>query len=257
MRRRIIALTLALFMLVGLCACKSGSNGTELKIGTDDTYPPMEYVGEDAKTIGFDIDVGNAIAEEMGMKAKFESTAWAGIFSALDSNKYDCVISAVSITDERKEAYEMSDAYVENYVVLVTTPGSGIKSPEDMTGKKAAVQIDTTAHFLVDDLVADGLQLADFSQYDTVTQAFDELKLGRVDGVFVDVVVAHYYTSSDPSKYETVWQSDSKEPIGVCIKKGNTELRDKVNAAIKKLKDSGKLKELSQKWFESDISAGS
>lgn len=256
MAKRIFALILASLMLVALAACGEKKDPDYLYVGTDDTYPPMEFLGDDGKPQGFDIDVANAVALKMGKKgAKFVSSDWNGIFLSLDKGTYDCIFSSVSITDERKEKYELSDPYVSNKIVIVTGPDSGIASPDDLNDKKVAVQAGTTADDFVIDLVDKGLAPADFNQYDQIMQCFEELSLGRVDAVVVDVVVAYYYTGKDSDKFKIAWETESPEPIGVCIKKGNTELLAQVNSALAALKEDGTLASLSEKWFYKDITA--
>lgn len=258
MTKRIIALLLASLMLVALTACGEKKDPDYLYVGTDDTYPPMEFLGDDGSGTpqGFDIDLADAVAKQIGKKgAKFVSSDWNGIFLSLDKGSYDCIFSSVSITDERKEKYELSDAYIANNIVMVTAPGSGITSPDQLAGKKVAVQAGTTADDYVIGLVDDGLSLAEFPKYDQIMQCFDELSLGRVDAVLVDVVVALYYTGKDSDKYEIVWETAAPEPIGVCIKKGNTELLGQINTAIAALRDDGTLATLSEKWFTKDITA--
>lgn len=275
--KKIIALLLAGMLMIGATACDSASDESSkasseassdvsegetaenplddgvLTIGVDDTYPPMEFIGDDGNSTGFDVEFAQALGEKLGVEVKFESTAWSGIFLALETSKYDCIISSVSITPDREEVYYFSEPYVANHVVLVTKPGSGIATPDDLAGKNVAVQVDTTAHDLVDSLIADGLEVADFTQYDSVTQALSELKLDRADGVMVDVVVAMYYMAEDPDAYEIVWESDEAEPIGICMRQDNEQFVTDINDALKALQEDGTMEALSEKWFSTDI----
>ncbi len=223
-------------------------------VGVDDTYPPMEFVDDQAKSqIGFDIDFAKALFKEMGREVKFESTAWSGIFSSLESKKFDCIISSISITPERKEKYNMSKPYVANKVVLVTAPSNkDITSLETLSGKKVSAQTGTTADDIMDEMAKKDKKLS-YAEYETVMQAFDELKLGRVDAVLVDIVVAKYYVKMDPSKYKLAWESSEAEPIGVCMHKDDTALAAQVNTTIDKLIANGTMAEISKKWFGDDI----
>ena len=116
-------------------------------VGTDNTYPPMEFVDDTGKnSIGFDIDVAEAIFAEMGKKVEIVPINWDGIFSGLESKKYDVVISSVSLTPERQEKYAMTKAYVSNKLVLVTAPETtDITSLETLGGKRVVTQVGTTA----------------------------------------------------------------------------------------------------------------
>ena len=98
----------------------------KFKVGMEIGYPPMEYYDTDGKTpIGFDIELGKAIASKLGLEVEFVDTAWDGIFAGLETNKYDCVISAATITPERLESMEFSKPYVGNGQTLVVNSASG------------------------------------------------------------------------------------------------------------------------------------
>lgn len=265
-----IGVMLCVLMVVGLSACqktskdsvsdtqvsvnKSGTikDGT-LMVGMEIGYPPMEYLDTDGKTaIGFDVELAKQLADKMGLKLKIVDTSWDGIFAGVDTGKYDCIISSVSITDDRKKHYNFSDAYVANRQVLVVPVDSDINSLTDLKGHSTAVQGETTADdYMKKHATEIGCEL---KEYDKILNCFDDLKLKRADSVFVDSVVAAYYLGDDKDKYHTVWQNDDVEPLGVCLKKGNTTLTDKINATLKELNDDGTMKQISEKYFGDDIS---
>lgn len=249
-------LFLVLVFVLASVGCAKDKKDDVLLIGVDDSYPPMEY--HDDKTndlIGFDIDFANALAAEMGIKVEFVSNAWDGIFLGLESEKYDCIISSVSLTNERLETYDFTKPYLANGQVIVVKPGDDtIKVAEDLAGKKVGVQIETTA-----DIAAkkqDELTPFDkLTQYDDITQTFADLQTGRLDCIVVDYAVALDYVSKSPSDFLITTAQLTNEPIAICLKKGNTELRDDMNAAIKKLQENGKMKEISMKWFNEDYTS--
>lgn len=227
-----------------------------LQVGTSVDYPPMEYYAEDGTTpIGFDIEVAQAIADELGLKMELMDTSWDGIFASLDSDRYDCVISGVSINDERQAAYNLTKPYIANRIVLVTPKGSGITSPDQLAGKSVGVQTETTSDYYMKDLVANGLS-TDLLPYDKVIQCFDDLKVGRVDAVMTDSVVAAYYLGTDADKFETNWESDQAEPMAICMKKGNDALTQEIEKAVDTLYQNGKMAEISKKYFGKDITEG-
>ena len=249
---------MAACMLAG-CGSSGGSNaeggflkeGT-LMVGTEIGYPPMEYFDEDGSTpIGFDMELAQALADDMGVKLELVDTAWDGIFAGVDTDKYDVILSCVSFTPDRDENYLLSETYIANAPVLVVPKDSDITSIEETKGKTIAVQMETTADYIVQGYNEEGLG-ADLRQYEKVINAFDELKAGRVDSVCTDSVVAAYYLGDAASDYKTVWQSPTKEPIVMCMKKGNEALKEKLEASLKNLRDSGKLAEISTKYFGSD-----
>lgn len=224
-------------------------------VGTEIGYPPMEYFDEDGATpIGFDIELAQALADEMGLELEIVDTAWDGIFAGVDTDKYDVIMSCVSWTEERNENYLLSKTYVANAPVLVVPNDSEITDIADLEGKSVAVQMETTADYIIQDYVAEGLS-TDLRQYEKVINAFDEIKAGRVDAVCTDSVVASYYLGDESSNYKTVWQAPEKEPICMCFKKGNDALKEEMEAALDTLRENGTLSEIAIKYFGSDITA--
>lgn len=227
-----------------------------LQVAMEIGYPPMEYYEEDGSTpTGFDVEVGKAIAAKLGLEAEFVDTAWDGIFAGLDTDKYDCVISAVSINEDRQANYNLTEAYISNKLMLVTPQDSEIASLDDLSGKTVAVQGETTADYYIQDLIAGGLD-CELMQYDKVINCFDELKTGRTDAVFTDSVVAAYYLGDDAAAYKTAWENSEGEPMAICLKKGNDELTAAVEKAIDELYEDGTMATIAQEYFGSDITEG-
>lgn len=225
-----------------------------IKIGTDDAYPPFEYHDEATnELIGFDVDFAYALAEEMGVEIEYVPTAWDGIFNGVNTGQYDMIISCVSITPERVEAFSMTKPYLANGIVIVSSTNSDpVDAIEGLAGKKVGVQLETTADIAAKKFIADGYDM-DLSQFDSVMEAFTAMKGGSIDYVLVDSSVGGFYISTDPDSYKITSGLLSNEPIGICINKDNTELTEKVNAAIKALQDNGKMTEISKKWFSEDF----
>lgn len=227
-----------------------------LQVGVEIGYPPMEYFAEDGVTpTGFDIAVAKAIGEELGLEVEFVDTAWDGIFASLDTDKYDCIISSVSITPARQENYNLTEPYVANRLVLVTPQDSTLTSPEDVAGLTIAVQLETTADYYMQDIAASGVDF-ELAQYDKVLNCFDDLKAGRADAVFTDSVVASYYLGDDAASYKNAWENPEGEPIGICLKKGNDELTQIIEDAVDALYADGTMAEIAKEYFGSDITEG-
>jgi len=259
MKKTVILIAVLLLIVAALTGCggTSSEEGLTIKegvltVGVDDTYPPMEF--NDEKTgeiVGFDIDLANAIAEEMGLKAEFVSTAWDSIFIGLDTSKYDCIMSSVSMTQERLPNFEFTTPYLANGQVIVVKPGDeSVKTPEDLAGKKVGVQFQTTA----DEACKKHLEKVQFdlTQYDSIDLAFLAMKSGNVDVIVVDMAVAIDYAAKYPDEYVISSAQLTNEPISICIKKGNTELKDAMQSALDKVIKDGKLSEISVKWLGED-----
>lgn len=220
-----------------------------LMVGTEIGYPPMEYFDADGATpIGFDMELAQALADEMGLKLEIVDTAWDGIFAGVATDKYDVILSCVSWTEGRNAEYNLSKTYVANAPVVVVPNESTIADVADLAGKSVAVQMETTADYLIQEKMQEGLD-TDLRQYEKVINAFDEIKAGRVDAVCTDSVVAAYYLGDQAANYKTVWQSPDKEPICMCLKKGNDELQAALESTLDTLKANGKLGEISMKYF--------
>lgn len=226
-----------------------------LMVGVEIGYPPMEYFDTDGATpIGFDVEVANALADYLGLDLELVDTSWDGIFAGVDTGKYDCIISCVSITDERKEQFNLTKPYVSNHTVLIVPNDSEIDSMEALNGHSTAVQAETTADGYMKEHSAElGVELF---QYDKVINCFDDLKTGRTDSVFTDSVVAAYYLGDEASNYKTVWENDELEPIGICLKKGNDGLTQAIDDALDALSADGTLGTIAEKYFGTDLTAG-
>lgn len=249
----VTSLLLASAALLSGCAAKE-SDGTVLKIGTDDTYPPFEFRDEANKLVGFEVDLAREIGEELGMEVEFISTSWAGIFNGLNSKSYDVIMSATSITPSRLETYIFTEPHMTNGQVIVTRAGeAAITSPEDLEGMQVGVQLETTA-----DIAATKYnETTDFEilRFDEVIQTFSAMKAGHVDVIVADYAVAIDYVNKDPESYQLTDVMLTNEPIAITIRKDDTELRDKLNGALASLREEGTLSELSIKWLGDDYTS--
>lgn len=262
--KKLVAALLTAAMVVGLCACGSSNNtaastgaaSTEgsgltltdgvLMVGVEIGYPPMEYFDEDGVTpIGFDMEMAAEIASRMGLKLQLVDTAWDGIFAGLDSNKYDMVMSSCSITPARKESYLMSEPYCQNAIELIVPNDSDITGIDTVAGRTVAVQGETTSH----DYLRDHETGCEIMDYDKVINCFDEFKLGRVDSVLTDSVVAAYYLGDDANNYHVVWVNEDAEPIGVTYKKGNDALYAAVEEILNAMSADGTTAKIAAKYF--------
>ena len=260
MKAKGIALViLAVLIVGGSCSKKGGESGGltlskgVLSIGMEMTYPPMEYYAEDGKTpLGFDVEMGKAIAEKMGLKVNFIDTGWDGIFAGVNSNKYDCIISAVTINPARLAAHNFSKAYVSNTLAMVLPKGSPVtaRSPEDCVDLNVAFQTETTADEYMEELAEDGLRYTP-RRYDSMIQCFNELELARVDVVVTDLPVAQDFLNKPNSPFEIVW-TGAEERFGVCMKKGNDALTAAINQALDELWKDGTLLKISMDTLGTD-----
>ncbi|MDR2150505.1 MAG: ABC transporter substrate-binding protein [Spirochaetaceae bacterium] len=225
-----------------------------LSIGMEIGYPPMEYFDIDGKTpIGFDVQLAQALGAQLGLEVEFVDTAWDGIFAGVNTNKYDAIISSVTITEERLEAFNFTKPYIGNAMVIVVSRKAAlpVTKPEDIAGYRVTYQAETTADIYATRLAQQGVGFTAF-EYDKVMNCFDEIKLGRVDIIIVDSLVAFEYLSRDPDLY-IAWQGKADETFGICLKKGNDALTSALNGALDALFADGTLAGISQDIFKMDL----
>lgn len=225
---------------------QSGDGGEKAKyvVGTDAAYAPMEYIDESGEIVGIDIDVVNAIAEEMGFEVEFQNTGWDPLFPAVKNGEVDFAVSSITINEERKKEYDFTEPYyVANQLILVPED-SDVEKFEDLKDKRVAVQISTTGHEVVKGLLGETSE--QILAADTLPVAIGEMINGNAEAVVADNAPVLEYMKSNPDvKFKTV-EDDSfeKEYYGIMVKKGNTELLELLNEGIKRLKESGKLQEI-------------
>jgi polar amino acid transport system substrate-binding protein len=223
-----------------------------LMVGMQVDYPPFEMYAEDGITpVGLDCDIIEAIAADMGLEVEYVDTAWDGIFAGLDTNKYDTIISGVTITAEREEKYDFTQSYIQNYQCMVVMKDGGVAAtaPEEAAGLKVAYQAETTSDIYVTDLIANGVDI-DAYEYEKILECFAELEAGRVDAIVCDSTVTFPYINKENSPFEVVWtQDEAPEEFGIMVKSGNTALLDALDEGLTKLKSDGTLDSFMMKWF--------
>jgi polar amino acid transport system substrate-binding protein len=227
-----------------------------LSIGMEIGYPPMEYYGPDGKTpIGFDVELGKAIGEKLGLKVEFIDTAWDGIFAGVDKGDYDCIISSVTYTEERAANYNFTKPYVANSQLLVVRKDAAVKprSLDEVPGLRLTYQAETTSDTLATEWIAKTGAKVEVFEYDKVMNCFDELNLNRVDVILVDSVVAAEYLARPDNPYEMSAEVSNDEVLAICLKKGNQALTDALNQALDSLWEDGTLKRISQSVFGADV----
>ncbi len=254
---RLVLASLLSLSLLALAGCGSASTPAPttpapvekiLKVGSDIAYAPFEFMDDKQKPTGFDIELINAIGADIGYtKVNIETAAFDGLIPALQAGKYDAVISAMTITDDRAKSVQFSDKYFKTVQYIAMKKGSSFAKLADLKGKKVGVQLNTTGQFAVEKL---GITT---KKYDTTPDALNDLINGGVDAVVADSPVVLWFQAQNATAQITSVEADSdQEYYGIAMKLGNTELSGKMNASLKKLIDNGKYKEIFKKWFKKD-----
>jgi len=227
-----------------------------LQVGCEIGYPPFELFADDGVTpTGLDIELGYEIGDILGVEVVFINTDFDGILAGIDGGKYDVAMSALTINDERKLQVNFSDPYIENWQSIVVRKGdTAIASDIDMDGKIVAMQDATTSLDDITKLTDEGSISADVRPYDHVTNAFDELRIGRVDCVLCDSVVADGYVAREPDAFEIAWvqstvEGAEAELFGIAVSKSNEPLLAAINDALAELEENGILDTIRSDWL--------
>lgn len=255
-------LTAVLLMLTVFAGCSSESttdstttadNGDNVfVVGLDDSFPPMGFRDEQNNIVGFDIDLAQEVANRMGMDFKTQVINWDTKELELENGNIDAIWNGLSVTPEREEAMDLSEPYLENDQVIVVKNDSAIQSKADLEGKNVGLQKGSSAYdaFMADEI---NTKVAGMNEYPENVSALQDLGIGRIDAVIVDSVVARYYISSESADYRILDDTLQAEKYAIAFKKGNTELKDKVQKALDDMIADGTAGEISKKWFGEDI----
>ena len=226
--------------------------GDTLIVGFDQDFPPMGFVGDNGEYTGFDLDLAKEVASRLGLEYKAQPIAWDSKDMELESGNIDCIWNGFTITG-REDDYTWTTPYMANKQVFVVANDSDIKSQADLAGKVVEVQADSSAEAALkenQDLANTFGQLLTTPDYNT---AFMDLEQGAVDAVAMDVIVAGYQIKQRNADFKILDDSLSEEEYGVGFKKGNTELRDKVQEALEEMAADGTLAKISDEWFGEDV----
>jgi len=215
-----------------------------LIVGTEATFPPFEYYNENNEIVGFDIDIAKKIADALGVKLKIVDTAFDGLIPSLLTKKLDVVIAGMTITKERAKVVSFSDPYfIAGQVIVIKKGNPPIKDLNGLKGKVVAVQLGTTGDLVVSDLKG----LKEIRRFTKFTDAFLELKNGRVDAVVLDSAVAKAYVLSNPD-LEITSDVLSSEQYGIAVRKEDKDLLQFVNKVLEDMRKSP-YDLLIEKWF--------
>lgn len=221
----------------------------EFILGLDATFKPMGYTDENDQIVGFDIDCAEEVCARLGVKLVKQPIDWDTKEQDLDAGKIDCIWNGMSINASRQEVMNLSEAYMKNEMVFVVTADSAIASQADLDGKTVAVQSGSTAQEILQNA---GLNITE-NALATNVECLQQLELNLVDAVFMDSVVANYEIKESGKNYVLLADGLEEEEYAIGFRKNDQALRDKVQEILSEMKADGKLGEISEKWFGSDI----
>jgi lysine-arginine-ornithine-binding protein len=224
----------------------------KLKMGVEAAYPPFNNKDTSGQVVGFDVDIGKALCAKMEVECEIVTSDWDGIIPALQSQKFDFLVSSMSITPERSEVVDFTNPYYSNKLQFIAKKGDDFKTDGDsLKGKVIGAQRATLSGTWLEDKY--GMDV-DLKLYDTSENAFLDLSSGRLDAILADKYASYDWLKSDAGKNfefkgDAVEQSDK---IGIAVRKGDA-LRDKLNTALQEIIADGTYKKINDKYFPFSI----
>jgi His/Glu/Gln/Arg/opine family amino acid ABC transporter permease subunit len=222
-----------------------------LIFATDPTYPPFEYMDKD-KMIGFDVDIGNEIAKDLGLKSKWIGLEWAGVLGSLESGKCDLAMAGITITEERKgKGYVFSRPYFLSGQEIVRRKGdTRISKPQDLIDKKVAVQQETTGQFAIAKL---GVPKEHMVKFDQVQDGLMDVRNGRSDATVGDLPALKSMIQKGFPELELVGEPFVKESLGIVAWKNDPDIIGLVNRSLSQIMVDGRYAAIYKKWFNEPL----
>lgn len=242
-----LALCLCAVLLAGCSGAGTGDEKTYI-IATDTTFAPFEFQDDNQEYVGVDIDLIAAIAEDQGFKYELQPLGFSAAVAALESSQADGVIAGMSITDERKEKYDFSEAYYDSGVVMaIAANNSDIAGYEDLAGKQVAAKTGTEGATFAESIMGEyGFTIAYFDESPFM---YEDVKTGNSVACFEDYPVMGYGIAQG-NGLKMVTDMEKGSSYGFAVLKGkNTELLDMFNKGLANLKESGKYDEILAKYI--------
>jgi polar amino acid transport system substrate-binding protein len=223
----------------------------KLVIGLDDSFPPMGYRQADGKLVGFDIDAAEEVGKRLRIKIDWQPTAWDGVIHSLDAGKFDCIWNGMTITEERAKQVDFSRPYImDGQIAIVNFKEKRFKALKDLKNYKAGTQKGSSGIQAVKKLANAPTELKEYEDY---PKALLDLEAARIDVVVVDNVTGRDMIAKRPGKFKIIPGLISKEPFGVAFRKGDGDLRAKVQQTLDRMVKDGALAKISRKWFAVDL----
>jgi len=221
-----------------------------LRIGTEGTYAPFTYHDESGKLVGFDVEIGEAVAEKLGVKPEFIEGKWDGLIAGLDANRYDTVINQVGITDKRKEKYDFSKPYiVSKAVLIVRADDEDIKGFADLKGKKSAQTLTSNFGALATE---SGAELVGTNGFDESIQL---VLTRRADATINDSLSFLDFKKHKPdAPLKIAAQKEDADASGIIVRKGQADLVAAIDKALDDIKADGTYQKIADKYFGQDVS---
>ncbi|MCB5202475.1 amino acid ABC transporter substrate-binding protein [Neorhizobium sp. T786] len=246
----------AIVQVIAMAPAYAGENLDQIKsagvikIGTEGTYAPFTFHDASNELVGFDVEIGKAVAEKLGVTAEFVEGKWDGLIAGLDASRYDAVINQVGITEARKQKYDFSDPYIASKAVLIVRENNDeIKGFEDLKGKSSAQSLTSNFGKLAQDA---GAELVGTDGFD---QSIQLVLTGRADATINDSLsFLDFKKQKADAPVKIVAEKPDADYSGIIVRKGDPELVAAINKALADIKADGTYQAISEKYFGQDVS---
>lgn len=230
----------------GDALAKIRERGT-LIIGTEGNWSPWTYHDENDNLTGFDVEIGRLLAQELGVEADFQEAPWDALLAGVDAGRFDIICNGVGYTEDRAQSYSFTDPYCySNKVLVVAESNEDIKTVDDLKGRKTANSASSTYAALAEEYGAELVPV------DTLGETVDLLVQGRVDATINSQVSIADYLKQHPDAKIKIVQTLPGDPVAYPVHLGEDALVAELNAILTKLREEGKLSELSLQFFDVD-----
>lgn len=227
----------------GTATVKTAKDGV-LTMATNATFPPYEYY-EGNDIVGIDAEIAKAIADKLGLKLEIQDMEFNSIITAVQSGKADLGLAGMTVTEERKQSVDFSDSYATGIQSVIVKEGSSIKSIDDLKGKKIGVQLATTGDiYAKDDFGEENVE-----EYNKGADAVMALTSGKIDAVIIDNQPAKSFVETTDG-LQILDTDYVQEDYAAAMAKGNDELVNAVNGALKELKEDGTIQKILDKYIK-------
>ena len=220
----------------------------ELAFAMSGQYPPFNFVDENNRLTGFDVEICNAVAGELGARPAPVTTAWDGIVAGLLAGKYDLICGSMAITESRLKSIDFSEPYYRSGAQLFVGRGSKLESAEELRGKTVGVTLGTT----YEEWVRENLPETEVRTYKGVPEMILEVINRRIDGFITDRIVGAIAIDEKKAPIKLVGPLLYEEQMGIALRKGNPELKKAINAALENIKARDDYRRISMRWLKID-----
>ncbi|MBX8802023.1 transporter substrate-binding domain-containing protein [Ochrobactrum sp. MR28] len=244
-------------VITGMLTCAGlaiqPANAADLTVGANIGNVPWEFQDETGKDVGFEIDLVNEIAKQMGKSVEIVNIPFNGLFSAVQSGRINMAVSSITITDKRLESVTFAQPYYDSDQSLTALSSSGFTSLKDMENKVIGVDTGSTGDMWVTNNKAE-YKLGEIRSFEGLSSAMLDLAAGRIDGYISDIPALQYYVKDKP-ELKVIERIPTGEKYSVMFKK-NDPLANEVNDVISKLKEQGYIAKLHETWFGAKADEG-